>query len=127
LKYLFDNNISPKLAKMLVALDKEVFAVRNVLAADAKDEDILVFLAQHPYVWISADRKQTTRPSQARLLKQAKVTALYLGPFWSKMNGWDQAVWMMRRWELIEGFVNGAAKGTIAEIKQNGKSQSRDH
>ena len=108
---------------MLRALDVEVYPVREPLSADATDEAILAFLKEHPYVWISADRKQTTRPTQAALLRAAKTTALYLGPFWSKLFGWDQAVWMIRRWQLIEGFVKGTAAGTVAEIKQNGRSQ----
>jgi hypothetical protein len=123
LKYLFDNNISPRLAKMLSALEVDASPLREVLDEDATDEAILEFLHSHPYVWMSGDRKQTTRPTQAKLLKAAKVTALYLGPFWSKMTGWEQAVWLMRRWEVIDGFVRGVARGTIAEIKQNGKSQ----
>jgi hypothetical protein len=52
----------------------------------------------------------------------AKVTALYFGPYWSKKNGWQQAVWLMRRWEVIDGFVRGVERGTIAEIKENGKA-----
>jgi PIN like domain len=123
LKYLFDNNISPKLAYMLAALDVDVHAVRDVLRADAPDEEIFAHLRENPHVWVSGDRRQLTRPAQAALLKAAKITALYFGPFWPKLIGWNQPVWMIRHWPLIDNLVRSTTKGTIAEIKQNGRSQ----
>ena len=39
------------------------------------------------------------------------------------MKFWQQAEWLVKRWPTIDGFANGAAKGTFAEIKRNGKSQ----
>ena len=35
--YLFDNNLSPRFAKMLAALDVDVKALRDIFPADTKD------------------------------------------------------------------------------------------
>jgi len=107
---------------MLSALDVDAVPLRDVLRPDTEDRDVLATLKSTDFVWISADRKQTTRTIEAQLLREAKVTALYLARFWSKLDAWDQAVWMVKTWRLIDGFVRGAAKGTVAEISQNGRS-----
>lgn len=107
---------------MLAALGEDVEAIRDEFHADVKDPEFLEKFQGRDLVFISHNTRQTTNPVEARLLKKAHITALYLGPFWAKMKFWDQAAWIVKHWPMISGFANGAAKGTCAEIKKNGKS-----
>ena len=121
--YFFDNCISPKFPEMLRALGEAAEALRDNHPQDIEDVPLIQELLGRPdLVFISTDTSQTTRLEEAKALKQAGNTALYFGPFFQKMKLWDQAVWIVKNWPKIRGFAEGVAKGTCAEIKQNGKA-----
>jgi hypothetical protein len=119
-KYFFDNCISYRFADMLSALGVDAVALRSQFSPDIEDVDFLAQLTGTGMVLMTADISQATRVQEARALKEAGVTTLFLGPFWSKLKFWDQAVWLVRRWPRIDGFASNVTKGTCAEIKQNG-------
>ena len=121
MKYIFDNNISPKFAHMLRALDCDVAALREEFPANITDPDFLTAIAGRAAVFVTGDRKMTTRPHELAALKASGVTALFLGPFWSKLGFWKQAAWLVHRWPALDSFSNVVARGTFAEISQGGK------
>jgi PIN like domain len=116
--------ISFKYAPMLRAMDVDAAALRERFEPDIKDPELLTRLRATNYVFVSQDRRQTTRTIEARLLKQANVTAIYLGPFWSKMKIWQQAAWLITRWPVIDTFSRTVVRGTVAEVKQNGRIET---
>ena len=122
MKYLFDNCISHRLVNMLAALDVSAVSLRSVLPQDVGDVELFAYLNGSDSVFVSCDLSQRTRPLEARALKESGVTALYLGPFWGKMQFWQQAVWLVTRWETIDKAASSAVKGSFAEIKRNGKA-----
>lgn len=121
MKYILDNNISPKFAQMLRALDCDVDALREHFAANIKDPDLLAALAGRHVVFVTGDRRMTTRPHELAALKASGVTAIFLGPFWSKLGFWKQATWLVHRWPALDAFSNVVARGTFAEVSQGGK------
>jgi PIN like domain len=121
-KYFFDNSISYRYANMLKALDVDVVALRELFSQSIKDPDLFRKLHGSDVVYVAADRKQTTRIAEARALKDAGITALFMGPFWDRMVLWQQATWLISRWPIIDGFAAGVAKGTCAELRQSGKA-----
>lgn len=121
MKYLFDNCISPRYAKMLQALDVDVVALRELFSANIQDEELFQRIRGSQYVFLTADTSQKTREKEARGLREAGVTALFLGPFWGRLTLWQQAGWLVNKWPTVDGFARGAEKGTCAEIKQNGR------
>lgn len=123
MKYLFDNNISPCFAEMLHALRCDVVALRKIMPPDTKDADFLGDL-NRKYgidVFLSSDKSQRTNAVEAALLQTSGCTSLYLNRFWSPLGFWEQARWLIRHWENIDGFCRGAAPGTCADIQQNGR------
>jgi hypothetical protein len=122
-KYFFDNCISPKLPEMLHALGVDAVALSDGLPSDTKDIALFGHLCGRELVFISTDTSQLTRQQEARALKQAGVTALYLGPFFPKMKLWAQAVWLVTKWPGISAFACNIAMGSCAEIKQNGTAR----
>jgi hypothetical protein len=119
-KYFFDNPISYKFAGMLRALGVDAVALRDQYPEATKDVSLFEMLRGRHLVYVSTDTSQMTREHEARALKNAGITALYFGPFFQRMRFWDQAIWLIKRWPRIDGFANGVAPGTCAEIKQNG-------
>lgn len=109
---------------MLAALDIDAEPLRAEFLPNTKDPVFLEKFNGREMIWVSKNIRQTTNPIEAKLLKQAGITALYFGPFWNKMKFWQQAEWLLKYWPTIHGFANGAAKGTFAEIKRNGKSET---
>ncbi len=123
MKYFFDNCISHRYAAMLRALDVDVQALREVLPEDTTDIELLKTLHGKDVVFVTSDTSMARRKAEARAVREAGVTGLFLGPFWHKMEFWDQAVWLVRRWRMVDGFASGVARGTCADVKQNGKSE----
>jgi hypothetical protein len=124
LKYFFDNCISFRLANMLAALEVEAVALRDAFPASIDDETFLASLKDTHDVYITYDHKQRSREAEARAIKEAGVTALWIGPFWGKMSFWQQAKWLVARLETIDHFATSVVAGTCAEIKQNGKART---
>lgn len=110
---------------MLAALERfEAVALRDKYPDEIDIDDITRFsrLKGSGYVFVTCDGRQTTREQEAQGLKEAGLTAIWFGPFWSKKGFWDQARWIINRWEKIDGYVKGVSTGTCSEVKENGKS-----
>ncbi len=125
MKYFFDNCISPKYAAMLRALEVDVQALRDIFPQDVKDIDLLAKIPKRlgkDVIFVTGDTHISRRKAEAQALRESKLTALFLGPFWSNMQFWDQAIWLVRRWPSIDNFASSVERGTFAEIKQRGKA-----
>ena len=122
MKYFFDNNISYRYVKMLLALDVDAGALREEFPEDISDVELFAQLRGRDHVFITGDAGIRRRVAEARVLRECKVTSLFLGPFWAKKTFWPQAVWLVSRWEKIDAFASNVQPGTCAEIKHNGKA-----
>ena len=122
--YFFDNCISFRLSDMLCALGEDTESLRQAYPEDIKDLALFPELqGRRNIVFISTDTSQWNREAEARAIKDSGITALYFGPFFQKMGFWRQAVWLLNKWQTIRGYAEGVAKGTHAEIKQNGRAR----
>jgi hypothetical protein len=117
--------MSPKLAAMLRALDVDVKALRDELPQNAQDVVIFQHLKGREITVVGPDTSQLTRRHEAAALKAAGISALYLGPFWSKLDLWEQAAWLVRHWPKIDGYISVATKGTVAEVQQRGRIRGK--
>ena len=122
MRYIFDNCLSFRLANMLAVMEVDVVPLRDLVDESIADIDFFQQLDGTRDVWVTYDHKQRTRVDEARALKEAGVTALWLGPFWHNKFGWDQAKWIVARWERIDSFASNVVPGTCAEIKENGRA-----
>jgi hypothetical protein len=120
-QYFFDNSISYRLAAMLRALDVDARSLRQEFAEDIQDVDLFQQLHGRDLTFVATDMRQLTRQHEAKALRAAGISAIYFAPFWSKLELWEQASWLISRWPKIDGFISGAARGTVAEIKRNGR------
>lgn len=107
---------------MLRALDVEVVALKDELAPNTKDVDVFRHLRDSGYTFVTLDRRQLTRIAEASELRAAGISAIYIGPFWPSMQLWQQAAWLVQKWPLIHSVQLGLQKGSVVEVKRNGKS-----
>ncbi len=108
---------------MLTALGKDAEALRSAFHEAIADEKFLASLKNAYDVYVTYDHKQRTRTAEARAITEAGVTAHWFGPFWGKMDFWEQAKWLVTRWEQIDAFASNVTPGTCAEITQKGKAR----
>lgn len=97
---------------MLRALDVNAVALRDEFRQDIKDVELLRALKSTDYVLITGDRRITTRVIEATELRAARVTSLFLAPFWDRLDLWQGATWLVRRWPMIERLESGSNAGT---------------
>jgi hypothetical protein len=124
MKFLLDNNISFRLARALSALEtegNEVTALRDAFNENTPDKEWLGVLGAEGGVLVTADSRILTRPQEAAILKQLKITSFFLGPFFMRTRFWDQAVWMVRRWPDFKNAARMMEQGTCLTVPQRGK------
>ena len=111
---------------MLRAINVDVIALREEFPQNILDVDLLAQLPERlgrDTVFVSGDPRITRRRLEARALRESKLTAIFLGPFWNNLLLWDQATWLVKHWPGIDKFVSTVTRGTCADIKQNGKAE----
>ena len=121
--YFFDNCLSYRYARCLHELGKDVVALQDEMAADTTDVELFQKLSGRDVVFVTADRRQLIVAAEQYELKQCGCTALYFAPFFNNLIFWEQVSWIIKRWPKMDSFANSVDKGTIAEIKQNGKAR----
>jgi hypothetical protein len=105
LKYFFDNCISPRIVQMLRAMDVDAVPLRDEFPVNISDVELFARLSGLDMVFVGQDTHQRTRENEAAALSQAGVTAIYFGPFYSKLGRWGQAIWVLSRWQGIDAFA----------------------
>lgn len=106
MKFLFDNNLPPSLARGIAELSKfdpkveAVVALRDKFAADTPDEAWLSALAEEGgWIIISKDRFKKSSAEQ-ELIRRRGLTVFVLDPQWAKPY-WVQAAQLVHWWPKI--------------------------
>jgi hypothetical protein len=108
---------------MLCALGVDAKHLREVFPENILDVDLFKELRGQEVTIVGTDMKQLTRKHEARELKASGISGIYFGPFYMKLELWEQAAWLIKHWRGIDGFISVATKGTVAEVKQNGRCE----
>lgn len=121
-RFIFDNDISYRIARALKELGEDVTTVREQFGDDAKDPDWVPKAASRGMIILTADNRLLRRPAEKSMLKKHRVSLLVINPFFGKRNRdlWDKAAWVVSHWKTIRGFADGMARGTVARVQQKG-------
>lgn len=118
MKFLFDNNLPPGLARGMGALstyevDVEcVVPLRDKFGQAAKDEDWLPVLASEGgWVVVSIDRFNKTA-AERELVRRHGLIVFVLDPQWSKPY-WVQAAQLIKWWPKILGMARLSSKSAM--------------
>jgi hypothetical protein len=94
-RFFFDNNLSPKLARCLHALvepQHQVVHLKEKFASNTVDEVWMRSLASQPdWVIISGDLQIRKNPHEIRAWQEAGHTTFFLKKGWIALTFWDQA------------------------------------
>lgn len=95
MKFFFDNNLAPKIAKGLngfVFPDHEVVHLKEMFPADTSDIDWMTKLAKvEDLIIVTGDLRIGKNPQEVEAWKEAGHTIFFLKPGWTNLVFWDQA------------------------------------
>lgn len=125
MKFFFDNNLAPKIAKGLnvfVSPEHQVFHLKDKFAANAGDSDWMKALGKEEnWVIVTADIHIGKNPHEIAAWKEAGHTIFFLKPGWLKLSFWDQAHKFVKCFPEIIALAEQAKCGTSFIVSVNGK------
>ena len=114
MKFFFDNNLAPKLAKslhLLVQPDHEVVHLKDRFPGNALDEEWITALAKEKqWVIVSGDLRIRKNPHVMQAWKSAGHTVFFLKPGWVNLPLWTQT------WKFVKCFPEIVAIAEKAKI-----------
>lgn len=126
MKFFFDNNLAPNLAKALHALTSpygnEVIHLREFFAPSTPDIDWIKELAKDgAWTIVSGDLRITRLAHEREAWRQSKLTGFFLASGWTHIPLWDQAWQLVKRWPDIEEQAKLVAPGAGFEVPIKGR------
>lgn len=119
MKFLFDNNLPPSLARGVAELSKmesdiaEVTYLRAKFPANAPDETWMrQLLTEGSWIVISGDQFKKTK-AERELLRQTGLTVFVLDPQWANHVYWDKAARLVLWWPRIVEMARLTSKSAM--------------
>ena len=132
MRFFFDNNITPKIVRVLRVLDERDLApnlvhLRDRFPADVADPQWIRQLGgEGDWVIVSGDRRISRSPPERAAWLESGLTAFFFGDAWTNRHLYDQAAEMIAAWRDIvrhahqasagAGFSVAAGSGVIKQI-----------
>ena len=124
MRFFFDNNLPPRLARslhVLVGPEHEVIHLKEKFAADTSDEAWMRSLAKElDWVIISADTRITRNPHEVQAWRAAGHTTFFLKPGWTHLSFWIQAYKFVKCFPDIIAKASKAKRGELFFVSTNG-------
>lgn len=125
MRFFFDNNLAPKLAKslhILVEPEHQVIHLKDRFAANTVDETWMNALAREQnWVIISGDLRIRKNPHEVEAWKAAGHTVFFLKDRWIELDFWRQAWKFVKCFPEILTTADKAKTGEFFSISVNGK------
>lgn len=125
MKFFFDNNLAPKIAKGLngfVSPDHKVIHLKEQFPGSTDDVDWMRKLDQEEdLIIITADVRIGKNPQEIEAWKQAGHTIFFLKPGWTDMTFWVQAQKFVKCFPSIIEKARFAERGSSFIVSVNGK------
>lgn len=119
MRFIFDNNLPPSLARGMAELSKfeasveKVVALREKFDQRAKDEEwVAALVSEGGWIIVSCDQfKKTT--AERELIRRSGLTVFVLDPQWAGRQYWDQAAQLVRWWPKILEVAKLTSKAAL--------------
>ena len=125
MKFFFDNNLAPKLAKclhVLVEPEHQVVHLKDKFAANTPDEIWMQALAaEEGWIIVSGDLRITKNPHEIKAWQAAGHTTFFLKRGWINMGFWQQAQKFVKCFPDIVDAASRAKSGSMFFVTVNGK------
>ena len=107
-----------------IAGHKNSTALKDAYPSDTDDVVFLRDMKDGKYdVFISNNTEQRRIPDEKKALQRGWRHLAVFQSILGQDAFWDQATWIVKKWPQIEGFCRGTAKGTCADLQQNGTAR----
>lgn len=125
MRVIFDENLSPALAKALNALfagEHEVVHMRDKFGPSVKDAEwISRISAEGRWVVISGDAKIAKRRSEQLAFRNSRLIGFFLAPALNGAKITRQMQRLLALWDDIENIAGRMAGGAMHEVPISGK------
>jgi hypothetical protein len=124
-RFFFDNNLSPKLARcldVLVEPEHRVIHLKEKFAADTPDTVWMRLLAKESdWIVISGDLQIRRNPHEIRAWQEAGHTTFFLKKGWIDLPRWDQVWKFSKAFPEVIATAERARKGSAFFLTPKGK------
>lgn len=125
MKFFFDNNLSPKTAKALAALDYDVIHLRDEFPGDTPDEEWMPSCARKGWVAISHDRNIQAKPHLRETLEACGLVIFFMPKSMNSLDPREMMIALLKAWPNIEAAAATARAGRRwFVVRLNGKVES---
>lgn len=125
MRFFFDNNLAPKLAKslhVLVEPDHQVVHLKDRFAANTPDSTWMGALSREKnWIIISGDLHIRRNPHEVRAWKAAGHTIFFLKDRWIELPFWVQAWKFVKCFPDVVALTETAKAGDAFFVTVNGK------
>lgn len=122
LKFLFDENLSPVLVRVLRNLgENTIHHHRAVFPGGADDEHWIPKATSLGFVCITLDHKMTTDRTVAPILAATKARMIFLRFGRARMDRWQQALWFLKYWHKLRDRAALLKPGEMIRAHRNGR------
>ncbi len=118
--FLFDENLSPKLPRVLEVLEISAMHVLDIYPKGTEDAVWLERAAREGWVAVTADYKAKGQPSTAQLFHDSRVSVLFLRGALVHRSPKELLIWLLKHWDAIENLIEKSNQGTCFEGRVSG-------
>jgi hypothetical protein len=122
-RFFLDNNLSPKLAAVLRALDHDVIHLRERFPENADDVDWIPRVAAEGWIVVTLDHAIRSRPHEREAWRASRATIFFLPKGVLDLRLHEQAAWIINAWEGIAKAAVKARPGQCFLLQMNRKVQ----
>lgn len=111
---IFDNNLSPRLARAINELDAEntVVPLRALFKPDVADVEWMLGLSQSGnWIALTGDYRISRNPHEAAAWNESGLVFFFLRPSWQDLPFWEYVSKLTRRWPSIMALASQADPG----------------
>jgi hypothetical protein len=120
LKFVFDENFAPNLARALALLDNEheVASVVDKYGRGLDDIDWIPRLADEDENWVilTIDKRISRNKKITEVWKQAGLTTFFFVGAWAHTSSWDRIVKTIGLWKNIVEKACQAKRGSVFKV-----------
>jgi PIN domain-containing protein len=128
-RFFFDNNLSPKLARslhVLVEPEHHVVHLKERSAANTPDEIWMRALAgEEGWIIVSGDIRIAKNPHEIEAWRAAGHTTFFLKKGWINLGFWDQTQKFVKCFPEIIAAAGRAKSGSMFFVTVNGKIEGK--
>lgn len=114
MRFVLDNNLPPKLARVLQGMDVDVVHIRDLYEGrgDIPDVEWMMSLAKRGDVAITFDRKILAKPHERQALELSGLTIIFIAKGLQDFGIFEQVGLLVRAWPALELAAKNARRGT---------------